>query len=84
MPHFNDQYPSMEEIKQKRQEDLEYENNALLKEQNQILRELLGKPSQTESNKNKLCSDFSQEYVNKRIRTAYFTGLVGIDYKFKD
>lgn len=84
VPHFNDQYPSMEEIIQKRQEELEYENNALLKEQNELLKELLGKPKQIKPSKNKYSSDFSQECHNRKLRMMYFSDLINIDYNFED
>lgn len=73
MPHFNDQYPSMEEIRQKRQEELEYENNSLLKEQNELLRELLGRGTPVSNNsedtyKTKgLSSDLRDMYETRRF-----------------
>lgn len=84
MPHFNDQYPSMEEIRQKRQDELDYENNILLKEQNELLRELLGKPKQTKPSKDKSYSDSLQECHNRKLRMMYFSDLVNMDYNFED
>lgn len=41
--NFNDQYPTMEEIERKRQEEVNYENNRLLKEQKELIRQILEK-----------------------------------------
>lgn len=84
MPHFNDQYPTMEEINQKHQERLSSENNELLKEQNALLRELLGKPKKTKPSKDKSYSGFSQECHNRKLRMMYFSDLVNMDYNSED
>ncbi|CAH1193444.1 Hypothetical protein DAL_124 [Psychrobacter phage D'Alembert] len=86
MPHFNNQYPSMEEIRQKRQDELEYENNILLKEQNELLRELLGKPKNETTSKpcNRNSLNLEQEYAARIIRSTVEHDLLEKYYNFKD